>query len=249
MTINISRRRAIQGAAVAALSASPMRFAFAGGMTGGALEVTQIANNVELVMQYAKQIEQYATQLQQWRDQLTQALSIPQQIWSSIQQDIMGVVNVVKQGKALAFSLEGIGEIFKAKFPGFKATTDYVSEYKQWSQTVSDTIKGTLEAAQLQSEQFATEEGVLQQLRTMSQSNQGRMQALQTGNQIAVEMVAQMQKLRALSLAQMQAQNAYMAKAEQEKDTARATLQSLIPQDNLTDTRKYEGFGLVANPK
>ena len=123
MTINISRRRAIQGAAVAVLSASPIRFVMAGGMTGGALEVTQIANNVELVMQYAKQIEQYATQLQQWRDQLTQAMNIPNQIWSAIQQDIMGVVNVVKQGQALAFSLGNIGEVFKTKFKGYQPTT------------------------------------------------------------------------------------------------------------------------------
>ena len=244
MTINISRRRAIQGAAVAALSASPMRFAFAGGMTGGALEVTQIANNVELVLQYAKQVEQYATQLMQWRDQLTQAMNIPQQIWSSIQQDIMGVVNVVKQGQALAFSLGNIGEVFKNKFKGYQPTTNFPAEYKQWSETLRDTIKGTLEAANLQSEQFATEEGVLQQLRTMSQSNQGRLQALQTGNQIAVEMVAQMQKLRALSLAQMQAQNAYMAKETQEKDTQRATLDSLIPKDRLS-SREHKSYGLI----
>lgn len=242
MTINISRRRAIQGAAVAVLSASPMRFAFAGGMTGGALEVTQIANNIELVMQYAKQVEQYATQLQQWRDQLTQAMNIPQQIWSSIQQDIMGVVNVVKQGKALAFSLENIGEVFKNTFKGYQPTTNFPAEYRKWSETVSDTIKGTLEAAQLQSEQFATEEGVLQQLRTMSQSNQGRLQALQTGNQIAVEMVAQMQKLRALSLAQMQAQNAYMAKETQENDAKKAAFDAMMPKKKLEGSRPYESF-------
>lgn len=242
MSINISRRRAIQGAAVAVLSASPMRFAFAGGMTGGALEVTQIANNVELVMQYAKQIEQYATQLQQWRDQLTQALNIPNQIWSAIQQDIMGVVNVVKQGKALAFSLENIGEIFEKKFQGYKPTTNFPAEYKQWSETLRDTIKGTLEAANLQSEQFATEEDVLRQLRSMSQSNQGRLQALQTGNQIAVEMVAQMQKLRALSLAQMQAQNAYLAKETQEKDTANASFEEMLPQEKFEGSRTYKSF-------
>lgn len=242
MTINISRRRAIQGAAVAVLSASPIRFVMAGGMTGGALEVTQIANNVELVMQYAKQIEQYATQLQQWRDQLTQAMNIPNQIWSAIQQDIMGVVNVVKQGQALAFSLGNIGEVFKTKFKGYQPTTNFPAEYKQWSETLRDTIKGTLEAANLQSEQFATEEGVLQQLRSMSQSNQGRLQALQTGNQISVELVAQMQKLRALSLAQMQAQNAYMAKETQEKDSQKAAFEAMMPKTKLEGSRTYKSF-------
>ena len=53
-----------------------------------------------------------------------------------------------------------------------------------------------------------------------------------------------MQKLRALSLAQMQAQNAYMAKETQEKDTQRATLDSLIPKDRLS-SREHKSYGLI----
>lgn len=243
--MNIHRRhiisRAVGAAAGLALAATPFH-AMATGMIAGATEPTQIANNVELVMQYAKQIEQYATQLKQYQDQIQNTLNIPNQIWSSIQGDLMGVMNVVKQGEALAFSLGNIGEQFKLKFPGFKTTTDFVGDYKKWSQTLRDTLKGTLEAANLQSQQFSTEEGVISQLRSMSSSNQGRLQALQTGNQIAVETTAQLQKLRALAMAQMQAQNAYMAKQEQEKDTTKAAVDSLLQRGDIRTGKTYKSY-------
>ena len=115
-------RRNITNRAVAITAAlfigiTPYHPAIASGAVAGATEPTQIANNVELVLQYAKQVEQYATQLQQYRDQLQNTLNIPNQIWSSIQNDLMGVMNVVKQGEALAFSLSNIGEQFQLKFP------------------------------------------------------------------------------------------------------------------------------------
>ena len=243
MSTTFSRRRAIARAAAAlTVAATPFRFASATGLIAGATEPTQIANNVELVLQYAKQVEQYATQLKQYQDQVTNTLNIPNQIWSSIQNDLMGVMNVVKQGEALAFSLSNIGDQFKLKFPGFKPTTDFITDYKRWSQTLRDTIKGTLEAANLQSQQFSTEEGVINQLRSMSSSNQGRLQALQTGNQIAVEVAAQLQKLRALSMAQMQAQNAYMAKEEQEKDTVRASAETMLKRDSVKSGATYKKY-------
>lgn len=245
--MKLSRRNAISQVVVgtvglAAATLTPMRFAWASGAIAGATEPTQIMNNVELVMQYAKQVQQYATQLQQWQNQIQNTLNIPNQIWSSIQNDLMGVMNVVKQGEALAFSLSNIGEQFKLKFPGFKTTTDFIGDYKKWSQTLRDTIKGTLEAANLQSQQFATEEGVINQLRSMSQSNTGRLQALQTGNQIAVETTAQLQKLRALAMAQMQAQNAYMAKQEQERDSENASLDSMLGRQKLEGNRSYNNY-------
>lgn len=243
--MNFHRRQLISRAVVAAaglaLSVAPLP-SFATGAIAGATEPTQIANNVELVMQYAKQMEQYATQLQQYRDQLQNTLNIPNQIWSQIQGDLMGVMNVVKQGEALAFSLGNIGDQFKLKFPGFKPTNDFVGDYKKWSQTLRDTLKGTLEAANLQSQQFSTEEGVIQQLRSMSSSNQGRLQALQTGNQIAVETTAQLQKLRALAMAQMQSQNAYIAKTEQEKDTKKAAVDSLLQRGDIRTGKTYKTY-------
>ena len=190
-------------------------------------------------MQYAKQIEQYALQLKQWKDQVQNTLNIPNQIWSAIESDLIGVMQVVQRGQALAFSMANIGEQFQIRFPGFKPTRDFIADYRVWSQTMRDTISGTLEAANLQSQQFATEEQVLEKLRSMSQTNEGRLQALQTGNQIAVEVAAQIQKLRALTMAQIQAQTVYMGKQEQEQDTMKATIHELLERDDIRKGKKY----------
>ena len=46
--------------------------AHAGALTGGATEVTQILNNIELLLQTLQQYEEYATQLEQYETQLAQ---------------------------------------------------------------------------------------------------------------------------------------------------------------------------------
>lgn len=241
--------RACVGAASLAGFGVPFRLAGATGLIAGATEPTQIMNNVELVTSVAQQAEQLATEIksymqlvEQYKNMVTNTLSIPNQIWSSVQQDLMSVVGVVKQGQALAFSMSNIGDQFKLKFPGYKPTTDFSTDYKKWSGTLMDTIKGTLEAANLQSQQFSSEEGVLQQLRSMSSSNQGRMQAIQTGNQIAVETAAQMQKLRVLTMAQVQSQAAYMAKTEQEKDTTRASVETMLKRGSVKTDKTYKTY-------
>ena len=235
---------AIMATGTASLLLTP-RMALATGAVAGATEPTQLMNNVQLVLAYAKQIEQYATQLQQYKDQLQNTLNLPMQIWSDVQGQLMGVFNIVKQGEGLAFNLENIAEAFAAKFPGFTEAKNIVDSYKKWSTTWRDTLKGTLQAANMQASQFKDEETVLAKLRTMSQSNSGRMEALQTGNQIAVETATQLQQLRALSLAQMQAQNTYMAKQEQEKDTTNANIEKMLNQPKLKDKRTYPEFSGV----
>jgi P-type conjugative transfer protein TrbJ len=56
----------------------------------------------------------------------------------------------------------------------------------------------------MQASQFGNEQATLTQLSSLSQSAQGRMQALQVGNMIATQ-----QNLRQLVIAQINAQNTY----------------------------------------
>ena len=135
-----------------------------------------------------------------------------------------------------------MSDLFKQKYPGYKKTDDFKADYRKWSATVLDSIRGSLLAANLQSNQFATEEGTLAQLRSMSSSNQGRLQAMQTGNQIAVETATQMQKLRGLMMAQMQAQNAYMAAQEQKDSSRKAGAEAIMPAKKAGYGKTYQGF-------
>ena len=62
----------------------------------------------------------------------------------------------------------------------------------------------------------------LRELNALGQSTEGRMQAIQVGNMVATEQVAQTQKLRQLMATQINAQNAYMAHQVSQEAQAQA---------------------------
>lgn len=223
MKKTFSKAVAVALAASVSFSAPVARAGSVGGF-GGATEMTQLANNAELVNLYLQQAQSYAKQLEQYQNMIQNTLNIPAQVWGAVEADLMGVANIVKQGQALAYSATNIGTQFQNTFKGFQfpAGFNYKTDYKNWSKTTMDSLKGALEAAGLQAQQFATEEGVLTALRAMSQSAQGQMQAIQVGSQIAEQQVQQLQKLRQLMMLQLQSQNTYLAAQENKDATIKA---------------------------
>lgn len=212
------------------------------GVFVGATEITQLLNNVELMHQTLQQAEELSNQLQMLNNMAQNLKNIPDQIWTPAFSNLQSLMNVVRQGEALAFSASNISEEFQRKFKGFVPATNFQTDYKTWSNTVRDSLRASLSAANLQSQQFATEEAALATLRSMSQSSEGRMQAIQVGNQVAVEQVAQLQKLRALMMAQMQAQNAYMAGQQQEKDNVKAAEETFYKYSDPRAGKNYAEF-------
>jgi P-type conjugative transfer protein TrbJ len=103
--------------------------------------------------------------------------------------------------------------------------TDWAKEYELWTRTTMDTLRGTLNSARLHADSFVTVQGRLQALQRMSDSAEGRMQALQVGNMMAAEQLQQLVQLRQLILAQMNAQNVYMAQ-QVNRDSQRAATQN-----------------------
>lgn len=237
-------RKLVSAVVITSMLAGPLAVApaHATGMVAGATEITQIANNMELVTSVAQQAQQLATEIQTYQNLVKNTLTLPTQAWTNVQNDLGQLANVVKQGQALAYSAENISDLFQQKYPGYKKSDDIKADYRKWSATVMDSIRGSLQAANLQASQFTSEEAVLSQLRGMAQTADGRMQAIQVGNQIAGETAAQMQKLRGLVMAQMQAQNAYMAAQEQKESTRKAAAETMMPAKKASDGKTYEGF-------
>lgn len=233
---------AIAMASPAALLILPL--AHASGAVIGATEPTQIMNNIELVAGVAKQAQQVSNQLIQIQNQIqayqnmaTNTLNIPSQIWQNADGLLQQLVGIVNQGQALAFSATNINSLFQQKYPGYTPPQDFGAAYQNITETTLDSVRGALNAANIQSSDFSNEQGALNAIEAQSQSAQGRMQAIQAGNQIAMAQVQQMRKLRALQMAQMQAQGAYIAgQAQKDSDNKMITQQTLnftvTPMDN-----------------
>ena len=213
-----------------------------GGLRGGALEITQIANNVQLAGIQAKEIQQLVRLAQQVQNQLRmlqdiaiQARRLAKSDWGNAFQDLQRLAGIVRQGRALAYSLGNLDQIMRETYKGYKDYTGIIlnqqtfhDRFRTWNETTMDTLRGTLKAVHLQSSQFQTEERTLTTLQGLSQSAQGRMQALQAGHQIAAQQVRQLQKLRQLQMAQMGMQAAFMAGEEDQKAAQQAAYEQFM---------------------
>lgn len=217
--------------------------AVAGGVTGQATEWTQLANNAELISlvgKSAEQVNNQITQISQLAEQIQNQLNIyknmlqntaqlPNHIWGQVENDLKSLQNVVNQGQGVAFSMGNVDDVLKQRFQSFSEMksnlpdgASFSTTYQSWSDTNRDTIAGTLKAANLTADQFSSEESTMSSLRSMSESADGQMKALQVGHQIAAQQVAQMQKLRGLVSQQMTMMGTWFQSEQAEKDLAQA---------------------------
>lgn len=101
--------------------------AYAGGKVGGATEITQIANNVQLVASYLqqvtsykKQVEQFLTQINQYQRQLTDAMnvnSLAKKIGlDGMMRDLNKIRETKKAFEKLHGSLDQVGRNFQGRF-------------------------------------------------------------------------------------------------------------------------------------
>ena len=191
----------------------------AGGPVGGfATEVTQIANHVELVNQLLQQTHMAATVLSQFQDMQVQGLTIQQQQFGPIMAQLQQLGGAVQGGLALAYSMQNLDAQFQQRFPGYQRSgNSYSQQYQTWSNTVLATTLGTLRAIGLHGQQLQTEQAIINALRQMSQSAQGRDQMIEVGNQVSEQQVEQLQKLRQLMLVDLESKATYQAYALQQQ--------------------------------
>lgn len=211
------------------------------GGLGGATEWTQILNNTELVSlvgSSAEQVQNQITQITQLAEQiqnqlkiyenmLQNTLTLPNHIWGQVESDLMRLQSLVNQGQGIAFSMGNVDDVLRQRFQSFADFKSglangqsFSSSYQDWSDTNRDTIASTLRAAGLTAEQFSSEESTMSQLRSMSESSVGQMQALQVGHEIAAQQVAQAQKLRGLVSQQVAMMGTWYQSEQSAKDLA-----------------------------
>ncbi len=222
---------------------SPIASAHAGSATGAATEWTQLANNaqlIDLLKSSGIQVENQLTQITQLAEQIQNQLKIyenmlqntarlPDNIWGQVESDLNRLRSIVDQGQSISFSMGNADDILQQRFKSYadlktnlpNAET-FSNTYQSWSDTNRDTIGSTLKAASLTADQFDTEEGTMSSLRSISQSADGQMKALQVGHQIAAQQVSQMQKLRGLVSQQMTMMGTWLQSEQSDKDLAQA---------------------------
>lgn len=201
------------------------------------------------MFEYAEQVntalntaEQLQTQIKQYQSMVTQGTGLPDSMFGSIAADLINVVSVYNRSQTLGRQIQNIDSQFNNKFPGFqsylKGAANYTAltaqeHYQNWSEEGRDNVRSALEAANLNTSSFESEDTKLASMVARSQSAVGRMQAIQAGNEIASQNVQQLQKLRDLLATQINMQGNYMAQQGDRNDINDATQQKFKEEPTI----------------
>jgi len=184
--------------------------------------IESVINEVEMIANQVKQIENLVQNTRSYAGVWDQE-ALPR---------LMRLGQIIEQEQAIAYAMAGMDRVFRERYPGYRPITDWAAAYDQWTRTTLDTLRGSLAAVRLHADDFADEQRRIQTLTALSDSAEGRMQAIQAGNMLAAEQIQELAKLRQLMMAQINAQNVYMANQTNRDAQRTATQQEWIKNGN-----------------
>jgi P-type conjugative transfer protein TrbJ len=204
--------RRVLAVAAALTLALPMPRAQTVFCTNCSTELTQLANNIQLVDQLARQVELVREAIAQTTNLTLNTQTLTGQEWSGAIAEIRKLNEILAQAKSLSFTATDLDAQFALKYRDYSA---YVAQQpdaetlgtrlQQWSEDTNDSVLTTLKVAGLSARQIEGEEAsYLLGLERLAETAEGRMQAIQVGNQIATAAARQTQKLRHIMLIQVQ---------------------------------------------
>lgn len=177
-------------------------------------EWTQLANNLQLADQLARQVELVQEAIKQHQNMVLNTNGLDAFQFGNAMSEIKRVTALLGGARSLTYSASDLDAQFARKYKNYETylrdgldADGLRAKYQQWSEDTNSSVLTTLKGAGLQSEQIeGDEDRFFQELEGLTQSAEGRMQALQVGSQIALAAARQTQKLRQLILMQLQLQ-------------------------------------------
>ncbi len=205
-----------------------------------ALQTTQMALN---------QVKSYQTQLEQFQIETQNVKNFASFNWVDISQTLANLGAAIQTGQSMAYTMQNMDQSFKQVYPGYQSPQNYQQAYANWSNTALDTVRGALDSISLQASDFASEEQTIDALRGIAGSPAGQMEALQSGNMLAGEMLNQIAELRQLEMTQVNSQNTFMAYQVQKDQADNHIQQDLVDRmsSQYPSYQNQNGFSKMPN--
>jgi type IV secretion system protein TrbJ len=213
-------------------------------------EFTQLANNLQLADQLARQVELVQEAIKRHETMLLNTTGLENQTFGNPLGEIRQMTSLLDQAKSLSITSANLDGQFSEKYKEYNA---YLSDkldaealsqkYQQWSEDTNSSVLTTLKAARLQSEQIEGDEAALfSELEGRAMTAEGRMQAIQVANQIALAAARQTQKLRQLILVQLQLQANFM-QMQKDRETAEEAAYRNFVESGRNNIKTGDGKG------
>lgn len=212
---------------------APAQAGSAGGV-GGATEVTQIMNNVQLAESYAQQAMQYQNDLMRYQTMIKNLAEHPLgNLAPQIGALVSNHARVMAGSKDIGSSMTRVDQDFAAQFQNNTAAS-YADRFRGWTTHSNDALKASMLNAGLQRESFQSDEDALAALVSKNQASDGNLGALKTLGEINAAQLQESMKLRDLISQQQIAQGTYLAAQntkEQSTEDANNKLMHILPRE------------------
>lgn len=212
-----------------------------GGMTGGATEVTQIVNMVQLVQSYDQQVMSYQNQILQYDTMLRNLAKNPNGVIApDLTAMVQGQARLLSVGTDIASSMSKVDLNFAKNFTDSAGTTalDFGTKFKNLTNTSQDALKAAMLNAGLQRENFPSDQAAIQKLVDNVSAADGAVGGLQALGSLNAAQIQESVKLRDLISQQQVAQNTFMAaqaaKDQAKQDATATKFNRLTPTDLST---------------
>ena len=181
-----------------------------GGGTQIVFDPSMFARQLQQLRQETQTVANEAQQLQYMIKNTTGGYA---GVWQSSQSMLDELGGLIQDQGGLSYTLGDLQTQFQQRFPGYAVAQNPDQQEARNIATTLNTLNGTLADAQSQARNFANEQAEFAQLEGMNRTATGRLQAIQVGNEIALQQAQQIQMLRQLVVAMINAQNVAAANA------------------------------------
>jgi P-type conjugative transfer protein TrbJ len=145
-----------------------------------------IIHYLQFAQQIVNQYTQISNQIQQIKNEYQSLKKLDLRNWREVYDLISYMDFLMRQGKALAYSLDNVLETFNATFPGSLPWKSYADESLLQSRTALDTFGNTLRALHQDYQHDINDQLLLERIKEQVDSAQGPEQALEALNSLQV---------------------------------------------------------------
>jgi P-type conjugative transfer protein TrbJ len=192
-------------------------------------QAAQLAKQAESAVTEASS---YVRQGLQYANQIQNTISLPMTLYTTARADLSSVQGIMGAGSQLSGTggLNGLFGSVNGLGGQLSNVANMPQQFASWGRMEKDNINSTLKMLGLTNSQRVTDAATLSTEEANSATATGQKAAIQAGNQIAAQGVAQTQKLAQLVAAQTQMQaNQFAIQADRQAVSDAALVQFLSP--------------------
>lgn len=176
-------------------------------------EGTTLIMKAQQVMQYLQEVQTALSAIQMAAMMVKEGQYLAQHPHTNVLADLSMLSSILVQAQGVAGSMAQMDAQFRGTYAPYNPSGagSYAAAYNNWATTTLNTLHGVVNAAGMNGNMLQNEQMWTMQMQALNQTPMGRNQALQLGNTIALEEIAQLQRLRQLMAADMTSKAVFSA--------------------------------------